>query len=126
MIDTSEKDFEAKVDQTSPLGCGLEGVLQYRRDVLTGILNGIDEAEWNPAADRHLPVKYDVKTAGVGKAACKAALQKELGLPQVAAAPLVSSVGRLDDQKGFDLIAEVIQRGAHQRRAMGHFGHRTA
>ena len=38
--------------QTSPLGCGLEGVLQYRRDVLSGILNGIDEAEWNPATDR--------------------------------------------------------------------------
>ena len=96
--------------QTSPLGCGLEGVLQYRREVLSGILNGIDEADWNPATDRHLPVQYDVATVKLGKAACKAALQKELGLPQAAAAPLVSTVGRLDDQKGFDLIAEVIQR----------------
>ena len=46
--------------QSSPLGCGLEGVLQYRRNALTGILNGIDEADWNPATDRHLPVPYDV------------------------------------------------------------------
>ena len=49
-------------------------------------------------------------TVSLGKAACKAALQKELGLPQVADVPLVSSVGRLDDQKGFDLIAELLQR----------------
>jgi starch synthase len=96
--------------QTSALGCGLEGVLQYRKDSLTGILNGIDEAEWNPASDRHLEKKYDVTTVGKGKAACKAALQKELGWPQTATAPLVVTVGRLDDQKGFDLIAEVIQR----------------
>ena len=40
--------------QSSPLGCGLEGVLQYRRDVLSGILNGIDPHEWNPATDPHL------------------------------------------------------------------------
>ncbi len=96
--------------QASPLGCGLEGVLQYRREVLSGILNGIDETDWNPAKDRHLPAKFDATTVSLGKAACKAALQKELGLPQVAGAPLVSAVGRLDDQKGFDLIAEVIQR----------------
>ena len=40
--------------QSGPLGCGLEGVLQYRRDVLSGILNGIDPHEWDPAADPHL------------------------------------------------------------------------
>ena len=53
--------------QSSPLGCGLEGVLQYRRDVLSGILNGIDEADWNPATDRHLPAQYDVATVGAGQ-----------------------------------------------------------
>ena len=113
--------------QSSPLGCGLEGVLQYRRDVLSGILNGIDEADWNPATDRHLPAQYDVATVSLGKAACKAALQKELGLPQAAGVPLVSTMGRLDDQKGFDLIAERHPAlGANQRRAMGHPGHRAA
>ena len=47
--------------QSSPLGCGLEGVLQFRRDVLSGILNGIDPHEWNPATDPHLPARYDVE-----------------------------------------------------------------
>ena len=96
--------------QSSPLGCGLEGVLQHRRDVLSGILNGIDEAEWNPATDRHIAAQYDADTVGRGKAACKAALQKELGLPQASGVPLVATVGRLDDQKGFDLIGELLQR----------------
>ncbi len=47
---------------------------------------------------------------GQGKPICKAALQKELGLPQAASAPLVGMVGRLIDQKGFDLVADVMQR----------------
>ena len=98
--------------QSAPLGCGLEGVLQYRRDALSGILNGIDEVEWDPATDRHLPQRYNAASHAQGKAACKAALQKELGLPQSPDAMLVAFVGRLDEQKGIDLIAEVMQRWA--------------
>ena len=106
--------------QTSPLGSGLEGVLQYRREVLSGILNGMDDSEWNPATDPHLPAKYDADTVAMGKPICKAALQKELGLPQRPEVPLVGTVGRLTDQKGFDLIGEVIQRWvADQRRRNG-------
>ncbi|MGD0899568.1 MAG: glycogen/starch synthase, partial [Thermoguttaceae bacterium] len=96
--------------QSGTHGSGLEGVLQYRRDVLSGILNGIDPDDWNPAADPHLAVRYGAETAAAGKAACKAALQQEVGLPQAADVPLVASIGRLTDQKGLDLIAEVIQR----------------
>jgi starch synthase len=98
--------------QTSPLGSGLEGVLQYRREVLSGILNGMDATEWNPAADPHLPAKYDAASVAAGKPVCKAALQKELGLPQRAEVPLIGMVGRLTDQKGYDLITEVMQRWA--------------
>jgi starch synthase len=96
--------------QTAPLGSGLEGVLQYRREVLSGILNGMDASEWNPATDPHLAAKYDAGSVAVGKPVCKAALQKELGLPQRAEVPLIGTVGRLTDQKGFDLIGEVIPR----------------
>jgi starch synthase len=96
--------------QTSPLGCGLEGVLQFRREALSGILNGIDESDWNPATDRHLAKQFDADSVGVGKPACKEALQKELRLPLAADAPLVASVGRLEEQKGADLIVELIQR----------------
>ncbi len=96
--------------QSSPLGCGLEGVLQYRRDVLSGILNGIDPHEWDPQKDPHLAANYTCATAEQGKSICKASLQKEVGLPQEPTAPLVGMVGRLIDQKGFDLVADVMQR----------------
>ena len=96
--------------QSSSLGCGLEGVLQYRHDVLSGILNGIDPHEWNPASDPHLPVNYNAETVAKNKPVCKAALQKELGLPQDPQAPLVGLVGRLTDQKGLDLVTDVMQR----------------
>ncbi len=96
--------------QTEPLGCGLESVLQYRRNVLSGILNGIDRKQWNPAVDPHLAANYDADSVGQGKPICKAALQEELGLPMAADVPLIGLVGRLIDQKGVDLVADVIQR----------------
>ena len=96
--------------QSAPLGCGLEGVLSQRKTVLSGILNGVDYNEWNPAQDPHLPHKYDLETVRPGKAACKAALQDELGLEHKADVPLVGFVGRLVDQKGLDLILPVLQQ----------------
>jgi starch synthase len=102
----------AREIQTPKFGCGLEGVLQYRRDVLTGILNGIDESKWNPATDAVLAASYDADTVATGKPLCKAALQDELDLPRRADAPLVGMIGRMDAQKGFDLVADVIPRWA--------------
>ena len=96
--------------QNEPLGCGLAGVLQHRRDVLSGIINGIDTKQWDPATDPHIAANYDVQSVQHGKAACKAALQNEMGLPVKPDAPLIGLVGRLTDQKGFDLVAEVIRR----------------
>ena len=96
--------------QSSPLGCGLEGVLQHRGSELSGILNGIDTNIWNPATDEHLPATYDVESFADGKARCKAALQQEMGLPVQPGTPLLGVIGRLAEQKGIDLIAEVLQR----------------
>ena len=96
--------------QTPELGYGLEGVLQYRRDVLFGILNGINVDQWNPADDEHLDCGYDADSVGEGKPRCKAALQEEVGLPVRADVPLAGVIGRLCDQKGFDLLADVIER----------------
>lgn len=95
--------------QSPPLGCGLEGVLQQRRDVLSGIINGVDYAAWNPATDAHLPMKYDQAAVAEGKAACKAALQAELGLPLQPKTPLIAFIGRLVDQKGLDLVSGAMQ-----------------
>jgi starch synthase len=73
-------------------------------------LNGIDLREWDPATDKHLAANYSADTVGQGKSICKAALQKELGLPCEAGFPLLGFVGRLIDQKGLDLIVDVMQR----------------
>jgi len=99
--------------QRDPLGCGLEGVLQQRREFLFGIMNGVDYSVWSPEIDPHLAAKYDVNTWREGKAACKAALQQELGLPVEPRTPLIGLVGRLADQKGWDLVANVMQRWVH-------------
>ena len=97
--------------QTSPLGCGMEGILQFRRNDLFGILNGVDYSVWNPATDSHLNGhNYTPETFVEGKRACKESLQRELGLPQVADQPLVAMIGRLTDQKGFDLVASLINQ----------------
>ena len=96
--------------QSSPLGCGLEGILQHRREVLSGIINGVSYDLWNPETDSHLAANYGPETAEAGKAACKAALQKEMGLPVEADVPLLGFVGRLAEQKGIDLIAGVMQQ----------------
>ncbi len=95
--------------QSAPLGCGLEGVLQQRRDVLTGIVNGVDYREWDPQMDSSLPTSYGPDTFAQGKAACKAALQTELGLPVEPKTPLIAFIGRLTDQKGVDLLAATVR-----------------
>jgi starch synthase len=99
--------------QRPPLSCGLEGILQFRRDDLFGIINGVDYSEWNPEIDPHLGGhNYGAKNFPDGKRACKAALQQEVGLPRLADQPLVAMIGRLADQKGFDLVAKLIPQWA--------------
>lgn len=99
--------------QKPPLSCGLEGILQHRHADLFGIINGVDYREWNPEIDPHLGGhNYGVHNFAEGKRACKAALQREVGLPQIADQPLVAMIGRLADQKGFDLVAKLIPQWA--------------
>jgi len=85
-------------------GCALDGLLRHRVRHLTGIANGIDVEVWDPSRDPHLAARYGPKDLS-GKALCKAALQRELGLPERAEVPLVAMVGRLAEQKGIDLVA---------------------
>lgn len=95
--------------QTSAFGCGLDGVLARRSGDLWGILNGIDVSEWNPASDAHLVERYDVARVE-HKAANKAALQRELGLPIEPGTPLFGVIGRLTAQKGLDVLAQSLPR----------------
>jgi starch synthase len=84
-------------------GMGLDGVMRARRDDLVGILNGIDEGAWNPAADPAVQPYADL----AGKVANTAALRREFGLPD-APGPLCVVVSRLTAQKGLDLLLEAL------------------
>ena len=97
-------------------GMGLDGLLRTRTGDLVGILNGIDEAEWDPATDPRLPVRYDSGHLDA-KAANKAALQAELGLEPRSDVPLFVIVSRLTEQKGLDLV--LAQMTEHIGRALG-------
>lgn len=90
-------------------GFGLDPMLRERSDRLVGILNGIDTALFNPETDPHIAQHYSIDDMA-GKAVCKAALQREVGLPERADAPLIAVVSRLDDQKGIDLIVQGLGR----------------
>jgi starch synthase len=92
--------------QTAEYGCGLEGVIRSRKHILHGIVNGIDAEVWDPAKDPHLPAHYSLSDM-TGKAQCKAALQRELGLRQQKI-PLLAVIARLTSQKGIDLVLEII------------------
>ncbi|MFM1908354.1 MAG: hypothetical protein RLZZ591_2031 [Pseudomonadota bacterium] len=88
---------------TDEFGCGLEGVIRARGNDVSGILNGVDGAIWNPAADAQIAAPYEAD-ALAGKAKCKAALQAEMGLHPDPGAPLLAVVSRLTSQKGLDLL----------------------
>ena len=106
MLSTVSPTYAAEI-QTGPLGCGLDGVLASRRGDLRGILNGIDFEEWNPRIDRYLPRTFDADDL-MGKAVCKDALQREVGLPARGDVPLYGVIGRLTSQKGFDVLARAL------------------
>lgn len=87
-------------------GCGLDGVLRARENHLSGILNGVHQADWNPQADPHLPAHYHAGDLS-NKALCKQNLVQELGLHVGDKEhPLISFIGRLVEQKGIDLILD--------------------
>ena len=86
---------------------GLDGILNARSGQLTGILNGIDTKVFNPSRDPALPARYD-RGHLKGKAQCKAALQEQMGLEGRPDVPIFAMVTRMTAQKGFDLVACVL------------------
>jgi starch synthase len=88
-------------------GWGMDETLRRRRPALTGILNGVDYAHWDPVRDAHLPARFDARRLD-GKARCKAALLDRFGLggDEALQRPLFTMVSRLAPQKGIDLILQ--------------------
>ena len=98
----------AKEILTPKYGFGLEGFLKRRKKSLSGILNGIDPAEWNPQTDRLIPARYGRKDLS-GKAKCRAALLERFGLGNNPQWPVIGIVSRLIEQKGFDVVTKAAE-----------------
>jgi starch synthase len=95
--------------KTPRFGCGLDGLLRGLGPRFSGILNGIDYRLWDPTNDPHIPQPYDCDTLAF-KAENKLALQRELGLPRNEEALVFGYIGRLVEQKGVDMILNVLPR----------------
>ena len=109
LVTTVSRQYALEI-QTPEYGCGLEGVLQDRKNDLFGIINGADYDEWNPSTDPFIAGRYTVRDIS-RKLACKKDLLAECGLSnKLYSVPLIGSISRLVDQKGFDLIAPAIEK----------------
>jgi starch synthase len=108
-ITTVSRKYAEEI-QTPEFGYGLEGVLRTRADRLQGIVNGVDYEAWDPATDKLIPAPYspaDLK----GKQLSKKALLEMMGISQpVLDRPIIGIVSRFAAQKGFDLIAEILEQ----------------
>ncbi len=89
-----------------PLGMGLQGLLSYRKDVLTGILNGIDTDAWDPETDPYIERYYNASRLAA-KQDNKRALQLRMGLRDEPGMPMFGTVSRLTHQKGHDVLADI-------------------
>lgn len=105
----------AREIQTPEYGCGLDGLLRGRSGDLRGVANGIDATAWNPALDDQIAANYGPSTFREGKAACKSSLQRRSSLPERPDVPLLAAVGRLDPQKGWDLLVPALSELLSQR-----------
>ena len=94
---------------TDYFGEGLNPLLRRYAYKVSGILNGIDEKEYDPSVDPYISVPFTVENYAEGKAACKREIQKQLGLQVNSGAPLCVMITRLVDQKGLDLLLRVLE-----------------
>jgi len=108
-LTTVSPTYAREIVESQETGAGLEGLLRHREQDLVGIMNGVDYSRWSPEIDPALPQRYSAADLS-GKAADKAALQRELGLEEDPRALLTAAIGRLAHQKGYDLIAQALPR----------------
>ena len=112
-ITTVSRKYSQEI-QTAEYGFGLEGVLRARASTVTGILNGVDYNEWSPQTDKFLITRYSPEELS-GKSACKKDLLTEFGVSGAdPSLPLIGIISRFAAQKGFDLIAQVMDRLARE------------
>jgi starch synthase len=94
--------------QTAEFGSGLEDIFQQRKTDLTGILNGVDYTEWDPATDKHIAAHYSPEDLK-GKKKCRRDLLHAFGFENVPEeTPVLGIVSRLATQKGLDFLAQIM------------------
>ena len=107
IINTVSKKYSEEI-QTTEYGYGMEGILVKRKNDLYGIINGVDYAEWSPETDAFTAAPFSAADLK-GKQACKDDLLKEYGLPEsLSSRPILGVISRLADQKGFNLLADIM------------------
>ena len=107
IVNTVSRKYSQEI-QTAEYGYGLEGILAYRKEDLFGILNGVDYELWNPETDTFLSAHYS-RTDLSGKKICKKDLLTRFHLPEDRVQfPVLGVISRLADQKGFDLLAGIM------------------
>ena len=106
LITTVSPSYAEEI-QTAYYGERLDGLLKARKHQVFGVINGIDMADYDPAADSRIPATYTIDDLS-GKAACKRQLQENLGLNVDPDVPIIGMVGRLSNQKGLDLVDYII------------------
>jgi starch synthase len=112
-ITTVSKKYSLEI-QTTEYGFGLEGVLRNRAATVTGILNGVDYDEWSPQTDKFAVAKYSPQDLS-GKQQCKVDLLNAFGVANAdPKLPVIGIVSRFAAQKGFDLIAQIMDRLARE------------
>jgi len=105
-VTTVSRKYSQEI-QTEEFGHGLDGLLRKRRGDLYGILNGADYSRWNPESDSLIARNYS-REDPAGKAQCKEDLLRCFGVEAASGIPVIGMVGRMADQKGYDLIAAAI------------------
>jgi len=108
LITTVSQTYAREIT-TPEYGSGLDRLLRYRQDKLTGIVNGLDMEDWDPQKDSLLPLNYSAGDLH-NRIFDKIALQRVTGLPVDSEIPLIGMVQRLDEQKGLDILGQGVDR----------------
>ena len=112
-VTTVSRKYSQEI-QTTEYGFGLEGVLRNRAATVTGILNGVDYDEWSPQTDKFTVAQYAPQDLS-GKLQCKHDLLHAFGVTNTdSKVPVIGIVSRFAAQKGFDLIAQIMDRLARE------------